>query len=470
MSVQKGRRPGVWATGLILACAVGPVWAGLPAEIAGKPLDSWSSAGVRQVWRISVALNYVNRIQEWYLIDEYLYALGTDGKVRAMNAMTGEHLWTRALVDPLAKMLPPTAYQTGEIRGVAFTVGNQVLFLDPATGETLHRPEALDRGKTELRPVGPLNLWAGPISPVVATEDVVFQAAPRKRIRQYSISRDIQTYQVAVDENLILAPLHIPQRELIVVTDEDGSVVAVRVNTRETVFSVELKSRPIGWLAADENTLCLVTKEPRLHVLDLSNGQERLEGYPKGYLLPAMPVGGPVMTKESIYVALEEQRLQRVGRELKWPNWLATDAKRFLAEWPGRVALQRSDGRIVFVRPETGETLAVLEAPGTGFEGLSNPLNDAIILTSAKGDACCLRPVDGAPLAAVDFRPAPASQPAAAQAVAVAETAPAAEPPEEKPAEEEPAAEGTAAVTPEETGPKLSPVEALIADPLKSRR
>jgi hypothetical protein len=314
-----------------------------------------------------------------------------------------------------------------------------------------------------------LRLWAGPISSVIATEDTVFQAAPRKRVRQYSISRDIQVYQVGVDAAIILPPLHVPQRDLIVLTDEDGTVAAFRADTRETVFTIELKARPFGWLAADETTVCVVTNEPRLHVLDLSNGQERLEGYPRGYLLPGLPVGGPVMTRESVYVSLEGQRLQRVGRELKWPNWLAADTKRFLAEWPGRVALQGSDGRIVFVRPETGETLGAIEAPGVGFEGISNPLNDAILLTSAKGDACCLRPVDGAPLAVVDFRPAAASQPASAPADAVAESAPA-ETPEEKPAEEPPAAEGTAAATPEETGPKLSPIEALIADPLKSRR
>jgi hypothetical protein len=447
MSVQKGHRPGVWALGLVLACAISPEWAYSAAEIAGRPLDSWSSVGVRQVWRVSVPLNYVNRTSKWYLVDEYLYTLGTDGRVRAIRATTGEHLWTQALVDPLSRLLPPTPYQIGEVRGVAFTVRNEVLFLDPATGETLYRPESVEGGKPELRPVGPVHLWAGPISSVVAIDDLVFQAAPRRRVRQYSISRDIQLAQVAVDEDIILAPLYVPQRGLIVVTDEDGSLVALEADSKEVVFTVELKARPLGRLVADENSVCVVTHAPRLHLLDLSNGQEQLEGYPKGYLLPAMPVGGPVMTKESIYVALEGDRLQRVGRELKWPNWLATGVKRFLAEWPGRVALQRSDGRIVFVRPETGETLATIEAPGPGFEGLSNPMNDAIILTSVKGEACCLRPVDAAPLAAAGFRPTPASQPAAA-----------------------PAAEGTAAATPEEAGPKLSPIEALIADPLKSRR
>ncbi len=471
MSVQKGHRPGVWALGLVLACAVSPEWASSAAEIAGRPLDSWSSAGVRQVWRLSVPLNYVNRIHKWYPVDEYLYAIGTDGKVRAIRATTGEHLWTQAMVDPLSKLFPPTSYQAGEVRGVVFTVIDEVRFLDPATGERLYRPETVEGGKHELRPVGPVRLWSAPISSVVATDDVVFQAAPRRRVRQYSIPRDIQVSQVGVDGDILLAPLLIPQRGLILVADEDGSVAALRPDSKEPAFTVELKARPVGWLAADENSVAVVTNEPRLHVLDISNGQEKLEGYPKGYLLPAMPVGGPVMTRESIYVVLEGDRLQRIGRELKWPNWLAVDTRRFLAEWPGRVALQHSDGRIAFVRPETGETLTAIEAPGAGFEGISNPLNDAIILTSAKGEACCLRPVDAAPLAAVDFQPPAASQPAATTAPAVATAEPAAEEkPAEPSAEGEPAAEGTVAATPQETGPKLSPIEALIADPLKSRR
>ncbi|MGQ9650666.1 MAG: outer membrane protein assembly factor BamB family protein, partial [Phycisphaerae bacterium] len=419
MSGQKLHRPrpGYWSWAMVatLVLAACPSWSLAAAVMEGRIPDSWTAAGVRQVWQAVIPVRHVDKIRAWHLVDAYLFAIGSDGVVRAFAADTGTRLWTQPMAEPLASLFPPTFYQDGDVRAMVFTVRDRAIFIDPVTGSQLRRPHRLDSGETELRPVGPVHLWAGPIGPVVATGDYVFQAAPRKRIRQYSISRDVQTYQVGIDANIVLPPLCIPDKALLVLADYNGTVAATDISTRETVFAAEVNARPLGWLAADEHALYVVTSGPRLHVLDLSHGHERLEGYSRGFLLPALPVEGPVVTKESIYVALEGNKLQRVGKELKWPNWTATGVRRLLAEWPGRVALLAEDGKIRFVRPETGETLTAIEPPIPGLDGLSNPLNDAIFLTSARGEARCLRPVDVPPLKEADFRPVtvrPASAPA----------------------------------------------------------
>lgn len=376
------------------------------------------------------------------------------------------------MAEPLSNLFPPTVYQDGDLRAMVFTIRDRAVFLDPATGSQFRRPHRLDNGDTELRPVGPVHLWAGPISPVVANGDHVFQAAPRKRIRRYSISRDIQNYQVGIDADIVLPPLCIPEKDLLVLADYNGTVAATEIDTRRTVFTAELNARPLGWVAADEQALYVVTSGPRLHVLDLADGHERLEGYSRGFLLPAVPVEGPIVTSESVYVALEGDKLQRVGKELRWPNWTATGVRRFLAEWPGRVALLAENGSIRFVRPETGETLTTVEPPVPGLDGLSNPLNDAIFLTSARGEVRCLRPANAAPLKEADFRPVttrPAGLPADKTAVVAApDAAPTGE--GKTTSEEASTGQETPAASTENTGPKLSPIEALIADPLRSRR
>jgi len=468
MNARQGCRPHSLHLGLVvfLVVAAPPAEDLAAASIQGRPPESWASAGVRQIWRASVPLNNVNHIRSWYLVDEYLYGFGTDGKVRAIDAMTGEHVWTQQMVDPLSDMFPPVSWQAGDVRGILFTVRDMLLFLNPATGTQLHRPEIVEGGKTEPRPVGPIHLMSGSMTSAVASELVVFQAAPRKRVREYSIERDIQIYQVSIHQQIFLAPIYVPARDLVVMADEVGTLAGLGGAGKETLWTAKVRGGPVGWLAADADRLYLATDEPRVHALDLSNGEERLEGYPQGYLLPGAPAEGPLVTKASVYVALEKRGVQRVGKELKWPNWLVTDARRFLAEWPDRVVLQRMDGKIMFVRPETGELLGLVDM-GPGLEGLSNPRNDAIILASRRGEVCCLRPVGVEPLAATDFRPA-ASQPATAPAEAVVSVPE--ETPEEKPAEETPPEDANAAAPAEEAGPKLSPVEALIADPLKSRR
>ena len=130
--------------------------------------------------------------------------------------------------------------------------------------------------------------------------------------------------------------------------------------------------------------------------------------------------------------------------------WNHAEGKRFLAEWPNRVAVLRKDGLVALIRPDdrTGRAAELLQV-SPDAEGLSNPYNDAIILTTPGGHLWCMRPVGAPALTLDDFR---SSAPHADG------EQPTAEPPSEKPAAEK-----------SEPG-VLTTDELLLTDPLRSEK
>ena len=126
-----GWRPAL-AVGLA-AAVVGLVAEAVPRRSGGVdgPLGR---AGARLAWQVALPLKFTTSIRSCHLVDEYLYAIGTDGRVRAVRADTGEHVWTRRITQPGVGLWSPTAYRSFDVNAVVFTRGDEVLFLDPATG------------------------------------------------------------------------------------------------------------------------------------------------------------------------------------------------------------------------------------------------------------------------------------------------------------------------------------------------
>ncbi len=410
-------------------------------------------AGARLAWRTPLPLKCTGAIRSYRLLDEYLYAIGADGKVWAIRADTGERVWTRRLARPEEKLWPPTAYRSPDLRAVVFTSLDKAVFLDPATGLEIEKTDQDDQGEPRTRTMGPVRLRSATLASVAASPEHVFAIAPNNRVRRYDIADSYESWQMETPGRVRLAPVFLARYDLLLVADTGGQVAGVSGADRTRKFTRQLQGEPVGWLAADHEAVCVATSEPRLYTVDLATGQVQLE-----YRLPGRPTGGPVVTETSVYQATRHG-LQRVGKKQEFPNWLAPEAKCFLAEWPRRVVLLRSDGKIDLVRRETGESLDLVDLGQEKFDGAGNPWNDAVILASPQGEIWCLRPIGAGPLTPADFRPPAPEMPEAKDEPAVVDEGTtvkeesAEAPPEEEPAEKE--------------GPRMTLEERLIADPLR---
>jgi len=436
-------------------------------------------AGAHTAWEIQLPLKYTDRITSYQLVDGMIYALAEDGTVRSLRADTGRPLWTRRLVESFAFLRgPQPAILPDGRRAVTFTLARHVLVLDPGSGREIHNV---------LCPT--LN-----VAGALVAHGYCFQCRPRHRFQCIRLRDEMPVWAKTMPGLLEVAPVFIPasNEPLVACADDRGTVVVAALDGTKR-FVRSLRARPIGWLATDGWALFVATDDMRLHAIEVGSGESI-------WTLPlyGMPSEGPVLSSEAVYQATHNAGLYRVplpGKTAaasktvspaheKLPlNQPATEApkgrtarvsslpgilgpgappfqrdpegRRFLAEWRGCFVVLRYDGRMALIAENgpASPTEVALDL-GPDVDGLSNPVNDAVFLTTPTGRIRCVRPLDGRTLTPADFQPRSAEPSGALPAVG-------------REASEQPA--GAPSTPPAESAqPTLE--ELLLTDPLRSSR
>ncbi|MHC4441084.1 MAG: outer membrane protein assembly factor BamB family protein [Planctomycetota bacterium] len=340
------------------------------------------NAGARIAWKTSLPLRFTDSIKSYHLIDQYLYALGTDGNLRGIRAHTGQHIWTKPIAKPLETIYPPMSYHTKDMHALAITRLTDVLILDPETADQLKR----------------YNFHTPTPATVAITDDNIYAAAMGSRIFKYSISNKTALWQLSTTGPIQLAPLII--KDQLYIADSKGMVACIIGESKERLFSKKLDGQPRGWLAADEKILYVATADGTLHFLD------RHTGLPvrRSLQLKAPPLGGTVITKNAAYQAIEGGGLYQVPLTHGKQILFYPDGRRFLADWPHHTVMLQENGKIALISRLTGKKATTIDV-GQVADGISNLRNQAVIVYSARGQINCLLPIGSKPLTPDDFKP-----------------------------------------------------------------
>lgn len=460
MSERANSRRSGWFLGLLIVLpGVGLPVAAEAADRGARGLNhrQLSQVGGRVAWGVPLSMKFTTTVRSAHLVNEHLCVIGSDGRAWAIRADTGERAWSRLLAKPGQTLWPPTAIASPDAEAIVFARMDDVIFLEPATGLGLEVKEQDENGETQTRDVGPVRLRSVSLASAAASLDHVFVIAPGHRVRRYDVADNYEHWQADMPALLRVAPVYLPDRDLLLVVDTSGMFAGIDGQDRHKKFARQLKGEAVGWLAADQTVAYVATSKSELVALSLETGEPVLEES-----LPGRPVGGPVVTETGVYQATTSGVL-RIAKNAEGKNWHVPATKQFLAEWPRHSVLLGDDDTLAFVAPGTGRLLATVDLGGK-FTGVSNAHTDAVILVSPRGQVCCIRPIGAKPLVPADFRPP--SVPAAEAGGELAEGEAGTE--AEKAAEEEPAdGEEESA---EATGPRMTREERILADPLRERR
>ena len=210
-------RPG-FVAGAVLAGLTLSIQAAGPAVKAG---DRLSDVGGRFAWQVVLPVNFVTSIEAWHLVDHTLYAAGSDGRVRAVDATTGERVWSRRLATPGTRIWPPVSYRSPEATGVVFTLLDEVVVVSPATGVALSWQE-IDAEHPDAAPIvhqlDPVELPAGTMAAAAAGAGQVFSLSPKRRIVHLDLCRpDLHERYLSTPSRMDLAPVYVPEIDLLLV-------------------------------------------------------------------------------------------------------------------------------------------------------------------------------------------------------------------------------------------------------------
>ncbi len=348
-------------------------------------------ARVVQIWEVRLPMRLTQRLSSCDLLDGYLFATGTDGVVRAIDATTGRVLWISSVAEPGEPLFPPVLHRAGDRPMVAFTRSNDVILLDLATGFAVNR----------------VQLQAPPVASAAVTTTLVFVPSVSGRLRSYQLRSGLPEFPIGTTGLLSAMSVYVPGHDLLLALDTNGVMAAITAaeelpegaSKRRVRFAIHTGARPVGRLGVDQRTMYAATADGLLHAVDYLEGQPVWR-----YRLAGFPEGGPVVTAGSVYQAVLGGGVHRIGKEPVTPNWFDPQARQFLAEWPDGPALLRDDGSIVLIDPNTGRAARRLDwSAGEAMAAVSNLCNDAIILASRSGRICCVRPAGARPLTPADF-------------------------------------------------------------------
>jgi outer membrane protein assembly factor BamB len=419
-SIRPPYRPAVSAC--LLAALVWPA-AAHAANPRGGP---WAAGELARLdaqlaWYFPMPLASTVSISSYTLLDGYLYAIGTDGKVRALRADTGEFLWTVQISGPATQIFPPAAARTQTTDDVAFTLLVEVVFVDRNTGFITRR----------------LKLNEASVAPVTLSADALYAASVGRHISKYDLKTGLLAWRARTQKETSVPPLFVPSRGIVVASDGIEHVIG-GTEDRQVLFKTTLDQPATGWFSVRGRVLYVTTRGigGSLWALDLNTGEPvrpRLS-------LEAESEGGPVVTSSAVYQAMHGGGLRRVPLNPDGHGWTYPKGRLFLAEWGDRTAVLNVEGLVEILDAASGRPLGALTAE-TFRTGIGNTLNDAAIVATACGDIRCLRPMGAPRLNLASFQPVVATRPASQPATAPAAHKPAvATEPVPAAAEPEPAA------------------------------
>ncbi len=381
---------------VLVVCVLSAAAAGARAESGrARPRQDRPPALDAQVaWRVSLPLGFTARIDSYHLVDGVLFAIGTDGRVRAIDAATGLYLWGTDVAPASQRIRGPELYRGSAgapERSAVFTTFTQAVFVDFATGQVHRR----------------VRLHAAPTASVDVFDESIFLPAVNSRVWLMGMDAGSSHWQVGTRGPVRLSPLYLPEQDILVVADDEGFVHGVTMD-RHKLYTRELGGEPRGWIASDASTLYIATggDVPQLHALDRISGEPVREPY----RLQGQPACGPVVTRTAVYQPLARGGVHCIGLSPEVASWFNPHGRQFLAEWPGRTAILRTGGTVECVEHATRRPVGVFEAPAEFSEGVSNPLNDLAVVATQKGEVWCLRPAQAPPVDVASFHVA-ASQP-----------------------------------------------------------
>lgn len=447
MSQQTSRNGRVLpGKGRLLAVAVTAlVTTGVPATGSPATLVDSDRGPADVFWRVHLPLGHLATVRSYQLVGGLLCATCSDGAVRTLRPDTGEYLWTAEVARELETLHPPVLWQAPGGDRLVVTLAREAVALDPATGREVARI--------------PLPLTS--MTPVALSRDEVYQVGPHGRMLCLAVRNGLLLWQSGLSRHVRIAPLYVPAVDGVVLTDVEGNVGAVGTD-KATLFHRQLDGPAQGWLASDGAVVFVATSSADLYALDLSHG-----GIQWKYRLIDQPVGGPVVTRESVYQATRKG-LHRIGLAHRTPaapaaptsapstqaaesvadasaavappdnvpapdetetmerppktvpadtvgrlvppqfgiSWIDPEAVQFLAEWPQGTVVLHANGRLALVSSVTGKIVEFAETI-TATAGVPNPHGDAVLLTSTKGEVRCVRPMRAPPLTVADFRASP---------------------------------------------------------------
>ena len=368
--------------------------------------------GLERAWFAQVPVDASrSRVTQWMLYYDRLYSVTNSGIVTALDAETGETLWSK---------------QVGKPGYPAFGPGANADYLGIVSGSKLYLLNRHDGRLEWVRQLG-----SAPSSGPALSEKYAFVALVTGRIEGYQLDDPAtQPWYYQSKGRTYLRPT--TTGKIVSWPTAAGYLYASRANDPGVLYRLETSADIVTSPATMPPYLYIASQDGYLYCLDENTGDEAWR-YSTGYAIDS----SPAIVGDVAYVASSEPAIHAVDAKTGKEQWTTPGASHFAARGKERVYASDRFGNLLVLDTKTGNPVSRMPV-SEGSSTLVNDQTDRIFLVSDSGLVQCLHEI-GAEAPTMHRQPeaptaedVPPAAPGAAAAAAPAEEgeAPAADEPE----------------------------------------
>lgn len=346
--------------------------------------EAAARAGLERAWFANVPVDPSrSRVTTWYLYKDRLYAVTNSGVASAINAETGEHLWSKQIGKPGYPAFGPSA--NADYLGI---VSGSKLYI-------LNR----HNGRAEwVRPLG-----SAPSSGPALSDSYAYVALLSGRIEAYKLDEpDAQPWYYQSRGRTYLRPT-VTGRVVSWPTTE-GFVYIGMAEDPGVVFRLETSGDIVTSPAYQQPYLYLASLDGYLYCINEVSGRE-LWRYSTGYAITS----SPAIVGQQAYVASSEPAIHAINSETGAHLWDALGVAHFAAQGKKNVYGADVFGNLVALDPNSGAILHRMSTPPDS-ESLVNDQSDRIFLVNDRGLVQCLREIGAVEPTLYQQPPPPAAE------------------------------------------------------------
>ena len=374
---------------LMAGCQSGPSYSEKPV-----PLDAHSFS--RQ-WATQLEGGSNNPVTAIHVIDQYVFAFREDGTSTVLDRATGRMLHRDQPRGSTVRMHPPVVIKDR----IVYPTTNYLEVFD-MTGRYIPTPT---RPGDEMDKAFSHDLRFAIRSDVVALGRYAFFGADFRdsgRAVEVDLTRpyvpDLWTLMTP-GSSVSAAPAVTKDR--VFVAAEDGTVMAVAIDNREPLWTLEhgvfiTYGGVVANLVLDDNFLYVASTDSKLYCLVQKTGKVQWQYFSGQQLREA-----PVVTKTMVYqmvptaglVAIEKTPAAGSDSFNRKPRWIAGNATKFLSEDDKYAYVATDDNHIAAIDKQSGQVRFVSKRNDFTFYGVNNSGDGLVYTADAFARVMAVRPV-----------------------------------------------------------------------------
>ncbi len=324
-------------------------------------------AGLSITWQNNIPLKCNESVSKFFVVDKYLYVITNTNTLLCIDRANGKVRFVKKFAPALLPVEEPV--KDGE--NLYFTVGLELLRLNPTTGELV---KEYDFSET-------------PTAPIAMNKENYYIAGPDMFVHCVNRDQEYAVYRVSSCTWTPIVSIGVTESILVMVTSE-GNVFATSPRSAIKYWRFDLGGQVRARALYKNNSIYLASLDSNIYKLSLSRGTLEWKT-PLGDELSSKPV----LAGDLLYVYASKQGLYAISPDDGKIVWQEKDGQRLLSRSKPRSYVFTKSKEISVMDNNTGKDLYKLDTSVVDYVA-TNTFDSSIYVMDKTGKLLRIDEID----------------------------------------------------------------------------